>query len=166
MALEFLAGVGTEKLVLLIIVFFVFVILVRKVVGTLKNMLWIAVAAVLFPLVANRFLGLAVPVDVDSIIFFIVVGEAAYLIYVAAKFFRFFSRLGGRKPARKPVKEHQKKADKNNKLIYEGEPRKKEFYKDYVVLEDDNKEKTGKRKEKPAVVEELPEIKHRKKHKK
>lgn len=66
------------------IVFILFVLAIKRVTKILMTCAWITAAAVLFPIIANKVFGLAVPVDTDSIIFFVTVGLGGYFLFLFA----------------------------------------------------------------------------------
>lgn len=74
----------TGNPVFLGIVFIVFILALKRVTKILVNCAWITVAAVIFPIIANKALGMAVPIDADSIIFFITAGIGSYFLYLFA----------------------------------------------------------------------------------
>ncbi len=82
MAFDF--SVITGNPLFLGVVFIVFVLAIKRVTRILLNCVWITVGAVMFPIIANKMLGFAVPIDADSIIFFITVGLGAYFVFLLA----------------------------------------------------------------------------------
>ena len=163
----------------------------------------IAVAAVLFPIVMNRFLGWDIPTDPDSIISFILLGLGAYFVYLLAKsiyktlkFTEKFAKEKAPKIERedKPKKDktyNEDKEDKreNNKQKKEleererelsrreqelrwkssiaAEKKRKDWTKEYHTLEETKQAAKPSHKEKgrPAIIEPLPVIEHKRKKK-
>jgi len=82
--LEFINSIGTFNLMLIIFVFIIFLVLMRKVIKTVINIVWISAASALFPLVLN-FLGFSVPLKLDTILFFLILGLGLYFIYILGK---------------------------------------------------------------------------------
>lgn len=74
----------TTNPVFLGVVFILFVLALKRVTKILLNCVWITVAAVIFPIIANKVFGYPVPIDADSIIFFITVGIGAYFVFLFA----------------------------------------------------------------------------------
>src|SRR3989338_5057777 len=82
MALEIPAILGNP--IFLGIVFILFVLAIKRVTKILMNCVWITVAAVIFPIIANKILNMPVPIDADSIIFFITIGIGGYFVFLLA----------------------------------------------------------------------------------
>jgi len=82
--LEFINSIGTFNLMLIIFVFIIFLVLMRKLIKTVINIVWISAASALFPLVLN-FLGFSVPLKLDTILFFLILGLGLYFIYILGK---------------------------------------------------------------------------------
>ncbi len=78
-----LASLSTTELALIVIVFILFVVALKKALSILKNALYVAVASVIFPILA-RFLGFPIATDANSIIFFLTLGLGLYAVYVIA----------------------------------------------------------------------------------
>jgi len=74
----------TTNPIFLGVVFILFVLALKRVTKILLNCVWITVAAVIFPIIANKVFGYSVPIDADSIIFFITVGIGAYFVFLFA----------------------------------------------------------------------------------
>ena len=86
---NFLGTVGTTNAAFLVFFFAVFVIVVKKAMSTVINFLIIATASALFPLGAS-YLGLSMPLTIQTVLFFVVLGISIYIIFLAGKFiFRF-----------------------------------------------------------------------------
>lgn len=66
-------------------VFILFVLTIKKMKKIVFNALWISLAAVLFPIAMNRLLGFSIPVDANSIIFYLTIGLGAYFLYLFAR---------------------------------------------------------------------------------
>ncbi len=164
MAIDFsslFAGFGTTEWALILIIFVLFVLSIKKVFRILMNALWIVIAAVLFPIFANRVLGLPVPADTDSILLMATAGLGLYLIYILAKsiysLLNFAEKIG-KKVVPKISKDQSRGKDKKSKETREhsaiekplrGQPlpknyftqpsktkTEKEMFKDYVIIED------------------------------
>jgi hypothetical protein len=67
--------------VLLIAFFLIFIILAYKIFQTMIKSLIVGIIAATFPIVANLFLGMDVPITFSSIIWFGVFGVVAFLAY-------------------------------------------------------------------------------------
>jgi hypothetical protein len=78
-------GLSSTNWILLFIVFILFVLAMKKVFRIVMNSIWIVLAAFLFPLAANRVLGLAVPTDIDSILLLATAGLGLYFVYLVVK---------------------------------------------------------------------------------
>lgn len=85
MAFEFLSNLDTTTLFLLLIIFILFVISMKRVFSIVMNGIWIAVASVLFPIVMNRLFGFDIPTDADSLISFLLLGLGMYFVYLVGK---------------------------------------------------------------------------------
>lgn len=110
---------------LLLAVFIVFIIVVRKVVDTVMNMVWIAIASAAFPFVM-RFVGFSFSTDFNSIVFFVSLGLGLYFVYILGRIVYALLGLAEKsvKFASYPLRkagEHRKEKKKNKmeKLIRE-----------------------------------------------
>lgn len=183
---NFLAAADNTILGIFIIVIFVlFVVLIKKAFSIIVNGLIVVVASVLFPIVANRFLGLTVPTDLNSLISFVSLGIGLYLIYLLARGiygalgiaekalgavtfpFRIRSRRKKEKMQKK-MEEIVKQKEKEEKKMKEENKQSKEentsTEKNYVFLEEPvNKKKKIKskraaNKKKASPLEPIPVI--------
>lgn len=192
MAFEFLSNLDTTTMFLLLIIFILFVVSMKKVFSILLNAVWIVIAAIVFPVVMNRFFGFDIPIDRDSMFSFILLGLTVYFVYLVGK--SIYKVLGAAEKAAKKVPlprgekkikdEKEEKPDSNKKREKELEEREKELQKkeqqtrfasaiqkkrrprswekDYVELEAP-KEKP---KKPSSHVTPLPVIEHKKKKRK
>ena len=78
-----LSNLSITEFALIIVIFVLFVLGLKKTMKIAKNAIFVAVASVLFPVIA-RFLGFPIAADADSIIFFLTLGLGLYAIYVIA----------------------------------------------------------------------------------
>ena len=85
MAFDFLSSLDTTTMFLLLIIFILFVLSMKRVFSIIKNAIFIAVASILFPIVMNSFFGFNIPTDTDSIVSFILLGLGLYFIYMLGK---------------------------------------------------------------------------------
>ncbi|MBI4174463.1 MAG: hypothetical protein HY517_02360 [Candidatus Aenigmarchaeota archaeon] len=121
MPFEFLSNLDTTTTFLLLIIFILFVLAMKKIMGILKNAVIIAFAAVLFPIVMNRFFGYDIPMDPDSIVSFILLGLGVYFVYLIAKAIYSMLKLAERFAKEKvpkierPAKEKEEKEEKTGK---------------------------------------------------
>lgn len=102
MVFENLLNPSTTDILLILVIFLILIMVVKKIIGIVTNLVIIAVAAVLLPIVANRFLGLNVPTDLDSLLNFMLIGVIAYLAYTAIRF-AYFLMKGAAKMGKKAV---------------------------------------------------------------
>ncbi len=121
MAFDFLSSLNTTTLFLLIIIFILFVLSMKKVFSMIINAVWISVAAILFPIIMNRFFGFDIPIDRDSLISFILLGLAIYFIYLIGKSIYGMIKVtgGAAKKVMPKMEKREKKERKEDK--YEGE---------------------------------------------
>lgn len=124
MAFEFLSNLDTTTMFLLLIIFILFVVSMKKAFSIILNAVWIVIAAILFPVVMNRFLGFDIPIDRDSMFSFILLGLSVYFVYLIGK--SIYKVLGMAEKAAKKVpvphgekkvkeKEEKKEPDKRDK---------------------------------------------------
>lgn len=135
MVFEFLSNLDTTTTFLLLIIFILFVLAMKKILGIIKNAIIIAVAAVLFPIVMNRFFGYDIPMDPDSIISFMLLGLGIYFAYLVGK--SVYKMLSLAEKAAKRVKPEKKPKEKGDKEDRKG-----------------NEEKLARKEEKSAKKEE------------
>jgi hypothetical protein len=67
---------------LFFLLFFLFILVAYKVVKFLIRALIIAVVAGVFPIFANRFLGMAIPITLQNVVWFAITGVEIYFVYV------------------------------------------------------------------------------------
>lgn len=135
MAFEFLSNLDATTTFLLLIIFILFILAMKKVMGILKNAVIIAVAAVMFPIVMNRFFGYDIPMDPDSIVSFILLGLGIYFVYLLARsiyhILKFTERFAKDKAEKIPKIESGKK-EKDDK---EEKPEKRDKEKERELKE-------------------------------
>ncbi|MBI2971665.1 MAG: hypothetical protein HYY37_04585 [Candidatus Aenigmarchaeota archaeon] len=96
--------------ILVIILFILFVIAIKKSYEILKNVILIAGAAILFPLVMNNMLGFSLSTSADAVVMYITAGVGLYLLYLFAKSIYTFlgivekSAKAAASPVRKVIK--------------------------------------------------------------
>ncbi|MEM7819338.1 MAG: hypothetical protein QXD48_00735 [Candidatus Aenigmatarchaeota archaeon] len=182
---EFISDLGSVGIFLLLIIFILFVLAIKKVMSIIKNIIIIAIASILFPIVMNR-LGFSIPIDGDSILSFLFIGVGLYFIYLIGKstytLLKIVEKFGKgitsplktmkrrkKEKLEKKIKEHIEKEEKNEKVTekeYKKEsiispkiitkPKKEKiYYKDYIEIKEPKK--------KQKFIEPLPEIKPKKK---
>lgn len=154
MIFDFLSNNNTTTVFLLLIIFVLFVLAFRKVLGILKNALMIVAASVIFPLVANKFLGANIPFNADTVIFFASAGLTLYFFYVFASIlYKAISK--GEKEVEKKLpkidigdgkkKKEEKKEEikpKNEKPIsFKKNKKQKDWEKDYVKITEEPENK-------------------------
>jgi predicted membrane protein len=156
MVFEFLQGMSTTNALLIIVIFVIFIIAVKKIIGVIKNIVIIAVAAMIFPIIAQRFLGIAVPTDTNSLLGFVALGIGLYLIYIVVRVVYKLLKLGTKVAPKGGIKKEDQKILK--KMIRTEKERQKvkkdksekDLFKDYVVIEDKQQEKQKEKKKKQA----------------
>ena len=112
---EFLSPYGTLVVIML---FIVFVIVVRKAVSVLLNALLIAAISAFFPLFMIFFAGYPLPLSIPTFVFFISLGLGLYALYILARMlYSFFSAIekicSPAKATEKRLQKLEKKSRKN-----------------------------------------------------
>ncbi|HIG96963.1 MAG TPA: hypothetical protein HA230_01300 [Candidatus Aenigmarchaeota archaeon] len=129
MAFEFLSNLNTTTAFLLLIIFILFVVSMKKAFSIILNAVWIVIAAILFPVVMNRFFGFDIPIDRDSMISFILLGLTVYFVYLVGK--SIYKVLGMAEKAAKKVPlprgEKKVKDEKEEKPVKTDKKREKEL---------------------------------------
>ncbi len=111
MPFEFLSNLDTTTLFLLLVIFVLFILSMKKIFSIIMKAVWIAVISVLFPIVMNRFFGFDIPTDADSLISFLLLGLGIYFIYLIAK--SVYRALGlAEKVVKKTIPHREKKEAK------------------------------------------------------
>lgn len=82
---NFLGAFGTTNIALVGIVFVMFIFLMRKAMSILISMAMIGIASASFPFVVG-YLGFSIPTTPQTIVFFVVIGIAAYLAFLVGKY--------------------------------------------------------------------------------
>lgn len=101
MVFEFLSNMNTTTAFLLLIIFILFVVSMKKAFSIILNAVWITIAAIVFPVVMNRFFGFDIPIDRDSIFSFILLGLSIYFVFLIGK--SIYKVLGMAEKAAKKV---------------------------------------------------------------
>lgn len=182
MVFEFLGNLDTTTAFLLLIVFILFIISLKKFMGIIRNGLIILIASALFPIVANKLLGLPVPADTGSIISFAMTGLFIYFLYLVGttvyKVLSIAERVAKpfvpkSKTVGKGEKENGKEEDGEDKTSVVKTPvipviqkarKKKDWTKEFMVLDEKEEIKQAATKEK-AQVKKKPEKKTQQKKK-
>jgi len=86
MAFENLFGLfGNYTGIVVVIAFILFVFFIKRTVKILMNVVWIAVASFLFPMVVNFLLDTSIPLTLESFTFFVTLGLGLYAAYLFTK---------------------------------------------------------------------------------
>ncbi len=172
MAFEFLSQLDTTTAFLLIIIFILFMLSFKKVLGIIKNALIIVVASVLFPVLSNKFLGLPVPIDGETIVSFAIIGLAMYFLYILGsvvyKALSLFERgakqklpsmeKGKKSAEEREIKESVQRVERTKPFVVGNKRARRKWEKDYVEIEskkDEAHERAQKRKKKKARMEKI-----------
>jgi hypothetical protein len=70
---------------LLYIIFVLFLIFIIKILSIISRIIIVIIVSILFPIIMNR-LGFAIPLTLDTFIFYVVLGVALLFIYWLTKF--------------------------------------------------------------------------------
>jgi hypothetical protein len=180
MAFEFLTTLDTTSLLLLLIIFILFVLSMKKAFTIVINTVWAAGLSLLFPIVMNRFFGFDIPVDMNSLISFMMIGVGLYFIYVLGssiyKILGTAEKLFAKVPKPSislPKGEHQKDSRSDLKLrekelklkekelrLKEKEDRAKEAHGRWMAQVETSKKSSVNRKDDYVELEDKPERKN------
>jgi len=80
----FTINIGFLELVIVALILSAFLVITRKIVKTIFNLIWISVASAVFPFVM-RFLGFDFSTDFNSVMFFVMFGVGLYAVYMLAR---------------------------------------------------------------------------------
>lgn len=80
----FAINIGLGELLIFVVIFAMFLVISRKIVKTVMNLLWISLASAAFPF-AMHFLGLNFSADLNSMIFYIALGIGLYFVYMLGR---------------------------------------------------------------------------------
>jgi hypothetical protein len=137
--------------VLLLALFILLVLSMKKVMGIAKNSLWVAVASIIFPIVMSRVFGIDIPTDADSLLTFMFLGLVTYGLYILAK--SIYTVLGmAEKSSKKftePLRERmlKKSAEKQKKLETKTQKEKeKHAHEEYKEVKEHIKKESKKKK--------------------
>lgn len=157
MVLEILTSliqIDTAYLLLILIIFAVFVLLMKKVIKTVINMLWIALASAAFPFVLNMLIGMSLPINLNTIILFVTIGIGMYFIYLLGKIIYTMLSVAekGAKAVAYPItyRSRKKKEEVEKKMgefIQERDEQQKEAEKQEKEAEKQEKEQEKQKKE-------------------
>lgn len=79
---------GSVQLIFILaimVIFIVFLVFMKKLVKTVINFVWIGLASAAFPFVMNFVFGIKLPISIESILSFIILGLGLYFIYILGK---------------------------------------------------------------------------------
>ncbi|MBI4895013.1 MAG: hypothetical protein HY831_00835 [Candidatus Aenigmarchaeota archaeon] len=82
---NFLGAFGTTNIALIGVVFVMFIFLMRKAMGIMISLAMVGIASASFPFVAG-YLGFSIPTTPQTIVFFVVMGVAAYAAFMIGKY--------------------------------------------------------------------------------
>jgi hypothetical protein len=125
--LEFVQNIGIMNMLVIVFIFAIFLVLTKKIIKTIINMVWISVVSVIFPFIL-KFLGFPVLLNLETILFFLILGLGLYFIYILGRviyiILGFVEKSAGimTYPFRDKNKELEKKV---GKIIYEKEKKGK-----------------------------------------
>jgi len=89
---SFATNLGTAQLSIILVIlvaFIVFLVLMKKILKTIINAVWIGLVSAIFPVVMNLVFGFAIPLKIDTILFFVIFGLGLYFIYIIGKLIYF-----------------------------------------------------------------------------
>jgi len=134
MAFEFLSSMDTTTIFLLLIIFILAVLSMKKIFSLVMNAVFIGVASILIPVIMNRFFGFDIPIDRDSMISFVLLGLGIYFVYLVGRSLykvlgmaeRTAKKVPLPKMERKPKEEPEEKEDKSEVKKKEKELKERE----------------------------------------
>ncbi len=85
MALDFLATLGASNMILVVTALVVFIYFFKRMVSIVKNCFFVGIASAIFPVVANKFFGMAIPLNVGTLTSFVMLGLGLYFIFMFGK---------------------------------------------------------------------------------
>ena|SRR3989338_2527037 len=85
MVMELLTNLGTSNIIFVTTGLVVFIYFFRKAVSIIKGCFFVGIASAIFPIAANKIMGMAIPLTLDSVQSFIVIGLGLYFIYMFGK---------------------------------------------------------------------------------
>jgi len=140
---EFITDLGTVGMFLILIIFILFILVVRKGLGIIKNVIIILIASVLFPIVLNLFFQYPIPLNTETIFSFAFVGVGLYILYLIGKtIYKILTAT--EKAAMAPVKAMKKRRDEHLK----------KKMKDHIETERDGKKEVKEQERMEQVYEE------------
>ncbi len=76
--------IAFPELIIVVAIFVLFLFISKKIVKTVLNIVWITAASAAFPF-TMRFLGFSFSTDINSVMFFVVLGLGLYFLYMLAR---------------------------------------------------------------------------------
>ena len=168
---EFLTTLDSTNFMLLAIIFILFVVSAKKSMGIVINIVWAAGVSLLFPVVMNKFLGFAIPTDINTLMSFMILGVGAYFLYLVASSIykalgiaeKAFARVpkpnvslpkgGGDDRAERKLREREMKLAEREMKLKEKESKRNEKHANWMSRIEESK--APKRKVKEAAEEYL-----------
>ena len=118
MVLEFIASLGIPNVVVMVAALAVFIYWFKSMMSLIKGAFFVGIASAVFPIAANKLFGIPIPLNIETLVSFVLLGVGLYFIYmfgrtvyrvlsIAGKSVSFLSRplRGSGKPVVKVVKE-------------------------------------------------------------
>ncbi len=118
MVLEFIVSLGIPNVVVMVAALVVFIYWFKSMISLVKGAFFTGIASAIFPIVANKLFGVAIPLNIDTLVSYVLLGLGLYFIYmfgrtvykvlsIAGKSVSFLSRplRGSGKPKVKLIKE-------------------------------------------------------------
>ncbi|MDI6721572.1 MAG: hypothetical protein QMD85_04220 [Candidatus Aenigmarchaeota archaeon] len=113
MVLDFLASLGPANLIMIATALVVFIYGFKNLISLIKGAFFVSIASGIFPVVANKVFGMEVPLTIETLLEFVLLGLGLYFIFMFGKTIHkilsvidksasFFSK----KPSYKPAKTH------------------------------------------------------------
>ncbi len=123
----FAINMSFQDIIILLAALAAFIIISRKIMSTVFNLIWISVASAVFPF-AMRFVGLDFPTDINSVAFFVALGFGLYVLYILGRF--VYTLLGiaenAGKAATYPLRSARKSRDEKTRKKIENLVKEKE----------------------------------------
>ncbi len=132
---------------LMLVAFIVFIFVIKRIFSIVMNLLIICIVSLIFPFVMNHFFNFSLPTDIASLLTFMGLGVAVYLVYILAS--SVYKTLGIFEKIIRRFTEGNKTKKQIEKVLEEKQNDKKKKIKpinekEYLVLKDKKPKKKSK----------------------
>ncbi|MBI2173257.1 MAG: hypothetical protein HYT73_03560, partial [Candidatus Aenigmarchaeota archaeon] len=82
MVLEFIASLGIPNVVVMVAALVVFIYWFKSMISLIKGAFFVGIASAVFPIAANKLFGIPIPLNIETLVSYVLLGLGLYFIYM------------------------------------------------------------------------------------